>query len=248
MKIKSIKSLIDTSYLCKYCNKQAFFLINENIYCCKEWISKCEVLRLKNSKWVASKHKDWTLNSDQLKKYQFWNWYWSTAQIEENRLKTIDSLKKWYKLWKIKPAFLWKKHSEETKQKISAKMIETTNWIVKTKYFEIFCPYLNENILVQWTWEYKYAKYLNDQEINWVKSRKIFLNYTLSDGWYLHKYYPDFYLPDTDKYIEIKWFLWKSKDGRVDDERKLLKIKEFNKTISFDILYKNELKQLWIDI
>jgi hypothetical protein len=36
--------------------------------------------------------------------------------------------------------------------KISAKAGERNNGLIKTKYFEVYCPYINENVKVQGTW------------------------------------------------------------------------------------------------
>ena len=52
------------------------------------------------------------------------------------------------------------------------------------------------------SWEYEYAKYLDNLGIKWEYEQKRF---KLSSG---KLYIPDFYLPDQDKYVEIKghWF------------------------------------------
>ena len=36
--------------------------------------------------------------------------------------------------------------------------------------YEVFCPSINESVLVQSTWEVKYAEYLNANNIAWVNS------------------------------------------------------------------------------
>lgn len=60
--------------------------------------------------------------------------------------------------------------------------------------------YLNllyKNYWMRSTWEVKYAKYLDKNNINWQYESKTFdLGNTT--------YTPDFYLPKTDEYIEIK--------------------------------------------
>jgi predicted nuclease of restriction endonuclease-like RecB superfamily len=58
-----------------------------------------------------------------------------------------------------------------------------------------------KNILMRSSWEVAYAKYLTKNHIKWQYEPKAFdLGNTT--------YRPDFYLPDTDTYIEIKgrWF------------------------------------------
>jgi len=52
------------------------------------------------------------------------------------------------------------------------------------------------------SWEIEYAKFLDTKGISWLYESKRF---TLSDG---RTYTPDFYLPATNTYVEIKghWF------------------------------------------
>lgn len=68
------------------------------------------------------------------------------------------------------------------------------------------------------SWEVKYAKYLDKNKISWIYEPKVFnLNTTT--------YTPDFYLPNTDEYIEIKGY-W-----RTDAKKKYLKFRrKFRKT------------------
>lgn len=88
-------------------------------------------------------------------------------------------------------------------------------------------------ILMRSTWEVAYAKYLDKQKIKWTYESKTF---DLGDCTYT----PDFYLPQSDTYIEIK--------GRWRDDAK----KKFNlfrkKYYSMNIilLTKKELKKLKI--
>ena len=107
---------------------------------------------------------------------------------------------------------------------------------------------MNEVVKVQGSYEYKYAQYMNDNKINWVRSRKINLKYKLHDDDYTHTYYPDFYLPDVDEYIEIKGFFYKSDDSRVDDKRKMDKVIEQNSDKKITLLMKAELVALGIDL
>ena len=47
------------------------------------------------------------------------------------------------------------------------------------------------------------------------------LKYQHPEYSYIKTYNPDFYLPDIDVYIEIKGRWWKSKDGKIDDKKKM---------------------------
>jgi hypothetical protein len=64
------------------------------------------------------------------------------------------------------------------------------------------CKNLNdEEFLVRGTWELNVAKQLNAQNILWTRDKKIeFLDLNGNQ----HTYTPDFYLPKTDEYIEVK--------------------------------------------
>jgi len=146
----------------------------------------------------------------------------------------------------IIPGFLGKKHTIKTKEKMSASSNEKNNGFVKTKYYEVFCPHLNKIIKVQGTWEFKYAKYLNKNNIKWIRNKKISLKYKLYKTDYNHTYYPDFYLISTDEYVEIKGFWWKSKDGRVNDKRKMEKVKQCNPDKKIIIYQKTELEKMKI--
>lgn len=53
------------------------------------------------------------------------------------------------------------------------------------------------------TWELIVAKYLDSTKIRWEKCKKSF-EYIWQDK--VHLYYPDFYLPDFDRYIEVKGY------------------------------------------
>lgn len=149
---------------------------------------------------------------------------------------------------KTKASFAGKHHTKEALEKLSVAAKGHTNGYAKTKYYSIFSPYMNEDIKVQGTYEYKYAQYLNENKINWIKKRTISLKYKLHDDDYTHTYYPDFYLPDSDEYIEIKGFFYKSEDSRVDDERKMRKVQEHNTDKKIKLIMKAELIALGIDI
>jgi hypothetical protein len=89
------------------------------------------------------------------------------------------------------------------------------------------------NVWIRSSWETAYAKYLDKNNVKWLYESKTF---DLGDTTYT----PDFYLPETDRYIEIKG--WERKDFRKKIE--LLKIKYSD--IKIIILKKKELKTLKI--
>ena len=58
----------------------------------------------------------------------------------------------------------------------------------------------NEEVL-HGGWELKVAKYMDEQKINWCKSKEHF-TYLFEEK--EHEYFPDFYLKDYDLFIEVK--------------------------------------------
>lgn len=80
------------------------------------------------------------------------------------------------------------------------------------------------------TWEVAYAKYLDEMGISWERTKKRF-PYEFEGT--IRRYTPDFYLPETDEYVEIKGF------KTLKDEAKWSQFK--GKLI---VLQENELKSL----
>lgn len=89
-------------------------------------------------------------------------------------------------------------------------------------------------VYLQSTWEVKYAEYLDANSIKWKRNTKQF-NY--SNNGKVHKYTPDFYLIESDTYIEVKG--WE----RPDDH---LKWNQFPYTLK--ILFKKDLLELGINL
>lgn len=116
-----------------------------------------------------------------------------------------------------------KKHSKETKEKMSIihKKLENSHFKlghivsqeikdkiskshkgIKPSWYRI----IYNGIKMRSSWEVKYAQYLDSKNIKWEYEKKTFdLGNTT--------YTPDFYLPETNEYIEIKgWWRPKSKE------------------------------------
>lgn len=123
-----------------------------------------------------------------------------------------------------------------------------TNGLIKTKWFNVFNPHLNQEVNVQGTWEKAYAEFLNESNQTWIRNRTTSFKWTKGEGDITHVYYPDFYLPEKDTYVEIKGFMWKSRDGRVDDELKLRLVQEQNPNLKLIILMKKDLIEMGIKV
>lgn len=89
------------------------------------------------------------------------------------------------------------------------------------------------------SWEYKYAEYLDNNNIRWLyEPKKYKINYNNKIGTYC----PDFYLIDENKYIEIKGW-W-----RDDAYAKFIAFKEQYKHIIIELFDKAKLKEIGIKL
>ena len=115
-------------------------------------------------------------------------------------------------------------HTLESRQKLANSAKEHNNGYVRTVWFDIFCPTMNTFVKVQGTWEKQFAEKLNELDIPWERGKSYKISYIKDSDKIVHNYHPDFYLPTIDTYVEIKGYWWKSKDGRVDDKKKMQNI------------------------
>lgn len=83
-------------------------------------------------------------------------------------------------------------------------------------------------------WELSYAKWLDEKDIKWIRCKQSF-SYLYEDV--LRRYTPDFYLPDTDEYVEIKGYKT-SKDE--------CKWKHFPKDLKLTVLMESDLKKMGV--
>ena len=121
--------------------------------------------------------------------------------------------------------FKGKHHSKKSKKRLS----QTHKGFLpfSTLRFEY------KNIRMRSSWEVAYAKYLDKQGTKWQYESKTFdLGYTT--------YTPDFYLPESDTYIEIKGY-W-----RYLSKIKFIKFKEMFRNITIVVLNKKDLIKLKI--
>jgi predicted nuclease of restriction endonuclease-like RecB superfamily len=88
-----------------------------------------------------------------------------------------------------------------------------------------------KNIWMRSSWEVAYATYLDKNNIKWLYESQVF---KVKEKLYI----PDFYLPKTNTYIEIKGF-WRN-NAKV----KFDMFKKLNPKIKIKVLYKKDLQQL----
>lgn len=99
----------------------------------------------------------------------------------------------------IKPSFLNRSHTEETKLLISKSLKGNQNGNHRGDRKLYY-----NGIRMDSSWEIKTAKYFDENGIKWIYNEKGFI---LSDG---RKYYPDFFIYDSDgnfiKLVEVKGY------------------------------------------
>jgi hypothetical protein len=91
----------------------------------------------------------------------------------------------------------------------------------------------NEEFWCRGLWERDVANWLNSQGIHWI--RKIYLPYTLEGK--PKTYVPDFYLPDKNKYIEVKGYY------KEYDKRKMEIIKK-QYSIEIIFIFEEQIKEI----
>lgn len=128
-------------------------------------------------------------------------------------------------------SFKGKKHTEETRKKISQKMT-INNKGGRCKWFEV------SGQKVQGTWERDIANKFEELGIKWskIKTNNHTFEYYMDDK--LHSYTPDFYLHDYDVYLEIKGHWW----GK--DKEKMDIVKKTYPNNRIIIIEKNEYKKI----
>lgn len=94
------------------------------------------------------------------------------------------------------------KHSDETKRKISKSTIGKTGGYRKNSNRGIGSYY--NGIWLDSSYEIRYVRMLDTIGIKWEKNKKGF-PYDFKGR--IYKYIPDFYLPETNEWIEIKGFV-----------------------------------------
>lgn len=237
--------------LCEYgCGQKASFKTKGGKNICSQSPNKCPINRRKNSqgskiirtkspeKWIGLKKggmvsKQWRQNNPG--KY--------LQGLQKHGKTHSQNLKQRKTFVGRNNPFYGKTHTKRTKEKMSNASLnwKTMNGI-RTRYYPVYCPYMKQTIKVQGTWQLKYAEYLNQNKINWIRSRKINLKYRLHQDDYLHTYYPDFYLPDKDQYVEIKGYY------PTQNEAKMNKVFQYNKSKTITILFKEELISIGIEV
>lgn len=106
--------------------------------------------------------------------------------------------------------FYGREHTDETKELIRVQNSGTNASRYGKSPEWSWCEYEDTKGVVhkfQSSWELAYAEYLDSNNIEWVSHKGMRRFKYVDAGGVDHTYAPDFYLPETNEYIEIKgWF------------------------------------------
>lgn len=121
-----------------------------------------------------------------------------------------------------------KKISASISKKVSAGKWHTS--LAKNMHIDYY------GIDLHGTWELKYALYLDAHNIKWVRNKETF-EYEYSNK--IRRYTPDFYLTESNEYVEIKGYKTKKDEA---------KWSQFPVDKKLKVLMRDELKSLGIDV
>lgn len=131
-----------------------------------------------------------------------------TKQNDPRVAKYANTYKENYKNGKFK---IWSdgltKENSSKINKLSIKVKETVDKkIIKNSWHTSFSKartQIYKGIKMMGNWEVEFAKLLDERDIKWIYTNNKF-DYVYENE--IHKYNPDFYLPEFDTYIEIKGY------------------------------------------
>ena len=176
-------------YICQYCGRQC-----KNLNSLRQHEIRCKLNPDKiDMSYIKPGHSKGHKGTNQFIKAK-----------ELGLEKPVVSEETKYKLSKIQKG---KSHSLEFRQKLSESMkkaviehpesYSSSNINGRVKHYEY------NGFILDGKWELDVAKYLDSKNIKWEKPKKGF-EYEWNNS--IHLYFPDFYLPEYDYYIEVKGY------------------------------------------
>ena len=209
--------------ICYYCGQEAHYQLNNGKWCCCKSYQSCPELKKKNSRSLKEKNcfglKKW---NEMRKNGEVSSWNKGLTKYDNQKVKkAAETLKEHYAQGLIKPSFLGRKHTEESKKKCGkgggykhGSGRGKQGW-----YKGYWCDS---------SWELAYVIYNLEHNIYFIRNKEGF-EYEFENKKY--RYYPDFILED-GTYVEIKGYL---------DKKNEIKIKSFDKKLI--IIDKKSIKQ-----
>lgn len=144
---------------------------------------------------------------------------------------TRNKLKKHLKSIRENRSIEEKKRIDEAISNTIRKKVEEGVWhtsLAKRMHYDY------NGIDLHGTWELNYAKWLDKNNIKWVRCKRSF-SYFFEGK--MRRYTPDFYLPETNEYVEIKGFKTKKDESKWE---------QFPKDLKLSILMEKDLKEMGV--
>jgi len=216
---------IDTNVECKFCNK-----INKNANSNRNHQRLCKVNPNKQLTFIEK--------NPYLFKAENPNHINSNHFIKAKKLglpKPIVSQETRNKL-----SIIRRSRSDEYNKKIGAKVSETVSQKMLEGTWHTYADgkfskkYIYKGILFDSSWEMKYAMWLDSMDIEWERCKNKF-PYEFENK--KKNYIPDFFLKNTQEYIEIKG---------LKTDRDIAKWEQFPKDLKLTILMESDLKSLGV--
>lgn len=198
------QDILQNDLYCQFCGKQCKNLnsLRQHEVRCKNNPNRINIkYNLKNYNQLRKQGKIIVANTNQ---------YTKAANMGLPKPEISDETRK-------KMAMIWlgKTHSEESKQKISKSMQR----VVREHPESYSASNVNGRVkkveyngqVFDSSWEVIVAKFLDENDYIWYKPQKG-IDYMFEGK--LHHYYPDFYIPSIDKYIEVKGYKRKNDSAK----------------------------------
>ena len=201
--------------LCKTCNANIRKCnYNKHVVACKgipprkgnlTTCTFCNILLEDLSASLVANHIRWCIHNPKRKTYRDnlikVRSHKSTIISDETKEKLSAAHKRGCYKHAVRPSMLGKKHTKETREKMSASALKSTHRRLVKSARKYICKNGTE-ILLDSSWEEALAKRLDELDINWVRP-EIPIPW-IDKNSRQHNYFPDFYLPDLKLYLDPK--------------------------------------------
>lgn len=185
--------------LCDYCNKkEGEYTLKNGKICCMPNFQSCEGFKKKASEKLSEILKSQYDSGKRTSHFKKWNdgSFWKGRKHTEETKRKLSS------------SGSGRKMSDEFKKKRKLDMEKrySEGWECRagrTKKIKYFSEIAGE-VTVDGLWELNVCKFLDSQKIKWERNKKRF-KYTDTEG-RMRSYCPDFYLVESDTFLEIKGF------------------------------------------
>jgi len=194
--------------ICNYgCGLKASFQLKNKKWCCCKFPNQCPSVRKKNSNSLKNITKKRVRSGPGPMTGKI---PWNKGLTKKDDIRIAIGTEKAKRTNKKNgPSFLGKKHSIETREKMSKTRTEMyiNGWKAtscgRAKKYDYISPIAGK-IKVDGKWELAVAKYLDSLNINWYRNTKRFSYINLKGK--KSTYCPDFYIYDWNSYLEIKGY------------------------------------------